>query len=150
MKKIFVFLLLILSYSSIFAQTADITNGGKITILDVKGVIPPSNFTRLGENMKLVAFDILIDNTNGSNEIYFTWGGIEVRDSQGFSYTGSAHHFNLTNPSLPAGIRVEKGHVIRGWFTFAIHQDSPLNGLRIRINSTFHGVQSDWIRIIIE
>jgi len=150
MKKIFIFLVLLLISSCIFAQTANITNGGTITIIDVIDVIPPLNFTRLEENMKLVAFEILIDNTNGNTDINFTWGGIEVRDSQGFSYIGSASHFDLKKPALPARIYVESGGLLRGWFTFAIHQDSPLSGLRIRINSSFYGFQSDWVRVVIE
>ena len=100
--------------------------------------------------MKLVAFEILIDNTDGSTDINFTWSAIEVRDSQGFSYTASAAHYNLTKPALPAGIYVERGDLLRGWLTFAIDKDSPLNGLRIRINSTFYGFQSDWIRVVIK
>ena len=44
MKKIIVFVVLIPICSSIFAQTADITKGGKITIMDVKDVMPPLNF----------------------------------------------------------------------------------------------------------
>jgi hypothetical protein len=129
------------------AQAAGIQSGGQFKIIAVKEVISDDSFIAPGDNMKLVAFDILIDNTNGKIDIDFNifMGTIEVRDSQGYSYTPDFMNCTLTKPSMDPNATIEAGDLMRGWITVAIKGDSSIDGIRVRLK-TVTG-QSGWVTI---
>jgi len=61
-------------------QTAAIDQGGQFRVMEVKEAASRGIFTPPNENMRFVAFDILIDNTNGTKNIEFSPSSIELRD----------------------------------------------------------------------
>jgi hypothetical protein len=62
------FVVFVLCIGELLAQTTEIDNGGKITVMAAKEV-PPKGFYKPSDGMKFVAFDILIDNIDGSSDI---------------------------------------------------------------------------------
>jgi hypothetical protein len=129
------------------AQTADIQSGGQFKIIAVKEVISDDSFLTPGDNMKLVAFDVLIDNTKGKIDVDLNifMGTIEVRDSQGYSYTPDFMSCTITKPSMDPNATIEAGDLMRGWITIAIKNDSSIDGIRARLK-TMTG-QSGWVTI---
>jgi len=127
-------------------QTAAINQGGQFRVMEVKEYTSTNRFFMPPEDMRFVAFDVVIDNTNGANDIRLLSSSIELRDLEGYTYTAASSTYDLVIPSLNMGYRaIEKGDLVRGWVTIAIRNRVPLNGLRIRLRSS--DAQSDWITI---
>ena len=147
MKKIGFIIVFFFMVSYLFSQTANIQTGGSFRIMEVREVTSTNQFIRPDENMRFIAFDILVDNTNGNMDINFNlfMGSIEVRDSEGRTYTPDLMSGTLTKPEMNPNATIEAGDLIRGWMTIQIPQNIPINGLRIRINA-MQG-RSDWITI---
>ncbi|MDR3236908.1 MAG: hypothetical protein LBT84_00215 [Spirochaetia bacterium] len=147
MNKLFLIITLILTADiNLFAQSAAIQNGGQFILKDIKEEVVSDMWTQPPEGMKFVAFDILIDNTNGNDKIQLDFDGaaIEIKDSQGYSLPLNFVSYDIVKPSMKFPADIEKGDLLRGWITVAIRKESPLNTLRIRIKTN---TQSGWIVI---
>jgi formylglycine-generating enzyme required for sulfatase activity len=133
--------------SGIFAQTADVPVGGLLTIMEVTEDIA-HRFFKPDDNMRYIAFDIMIDNTNGERKIEFSQflgsaADIEVRDARGYAYSPRAD-YDLVKPELNSNVKVvEQGEILRGWVTVQIQKNSSLHDIRVRLKTKTH--QSDWI-----
>ena len=149
MKKlgIIIFVVFLMPVAYVFGQTAEIQNGGQFRVIEVKEVISEISYIQPDENMRFVAFDLLIDNTNGKSDIKLGYisGNFEVRDTNGYSFTPIGWSISLVKPDLDTNANIEQGELLRGWVTIQIHVDTPLNGLRIRINT--RNLQSSWVTI---
>jgi len=147
MKKMFLFGFVFIVVSTLHAQTSAIENGGQFRVMGIREVISTNMFITPGENMRFVAFDILIDNSNGENDIRL--GGssrsIEIRDAEGFSYTPNLMSSTLAEPAMALNTIIEAGDFIRGWITVAIRNEATINGLRIRLRANTG--QSGWVVI---
>jgi hypothetical protein len=146
-KTLFSLLVFLWTISSIFSQTADIQTGGQFKIMEVKEVVSTNQFITPDENMRFIAFDILIDNVNGRNDVDLNifMGSIEIRDSEGHTYTPGVMSCTLTKPEMDPNATIEAGDLMRGWITIAIPRNIPINGLRVRLKA-MQG-QSGWITI---
>ena len=115
--------------------------------MEVKEVISDIDYIQPDENMRYVAFELIIDNTNGTNDIKLGYvsGNIEVRDIHGYTSTPMGWSISLIKPDLDVNANIERGELIRGWVTIQIPINSPLNGLRIRIRTS--SIQTSWITI---
>ena len=69
MKKIIFLLMFILAISYVYSQTAEIQTGGQFKVMGVKEVTSTNPFITPDENMRFIAFDILIDNIKGKNNV---------------------------------------------------------------------------------
>jgi len=148
MKKIVIFVVVFFIFiTCIFGQTADIQNGGQFRVLGVREVISDIDYITPDENMRFVAFDLVIDNTNGNSDIKLGYvsGNIEVRDINGYTSRPMGWSISLVKPDLDVNANIEQGELVRGWVTIEIPENSPINGLRIRIRTTT--IQSSWITI---
>jgi hypothetical protein len=146
-KMVPVFLLFfVLCIGELLAQTAEIDNGGKITVMAAKEV-PPKGSYKPSDGMKFVAFDILIDNIDGSGDIKMNLflGNIEVKDSQGYSYTPKIMTSGVAEPNLDVNGIIERGDNLRGWMTIEINKEEPVNKLRLRLKTSSR--QSGWVQI---
>ena len=72
-------------------------------------------------------------------------GSIEIRDSEGYTYTPNLISCALTEPSMNINATIEAGDLMRGWLTIALPKNIPIDGLRIRLKA-MEG-QSTWITI---
>ena len=111
-----------------------LSNGGVIKIMRYLE-LPPEARTRT-ENMKFVAFDILIDNSDGDRNITNNslYPSFNLRDINGFEYKASYMTYNIVKPAFPS-TTIEKGEILRGWISFEILLSLTLNDLRLRFTS---------------
>jgi len=150
MKRVIFILIFCLVTSTVFTQTAQIApmpNGGEFRVIEIREVTSSNRFTTPGENMRFIAVEIVIDNTNGTSDIelnIFT-PTIEIRDSQGYAYTPNAMDRRMVKPDIDPNAKIETGEIMRGWVTLAIKDDLPIKGIRIRLNAV--RTQSSWLTI---
>ena len=84
--------------------------------MEVKEVISDIDYIQPDENMRYVAFELVIDNTNGTNDIKLGYvsGNIEVRDIHGYTSTPMGWSISLIKPDLDVNANIERGELIRG------------------------------------
>lgn len=149
MKKVFFSCIAVffLSVSAVFSQSADIQTGGQFRIMEVKEVVSDNPFIKPDVDMRFIAFDILIDNTDGNEDVKLNIfiGSIEIRDSNGHTYTPGLMSGSLIKPEMNPNATIEAGDLMRGWMTIEIPINVSINGLRIRLNA-MQG-RSGWITI---
>jgi hypothetical protein len=123
--------------------TANLSNGGTLSVMAVKEVTSE----KPDEGHRFVAFDIFFDNSSGNSDIPFSsvYNRFEVKDANGYSYKGGFMSYDLIKPALPNDTTVEQGDILRGFLTFQILQDAPINTLQIRFRS--NSIQSEWVKI---
>ena len=109
-----------------------LSNGGKIKIMRYIE-LPPEAKTR-SENMKYVAFDVLIDNSNGRTDIAFmaSESPFLLRDSNGFEYPAKLFSRDIIKPAF-TNSDIGQGDLLRGWITYEVPLGITLNDLRIRL-----------------
>jgi hypothetical protein len=127
--------------------TANLSNGGKLNLMAVREVTSDNMFITPGEGNRFVAFDILIDNSSGNSDIALenVYKCFELKDSNGYSYKSNFMQYDLIKPVLPDDSTLERGDILRGFLTFPILQNAPINSLQMRLKT--NSIQSEWIRI---
>jgi hypothetical protein len=69
----------------------------------------------------------------------------EVKDANGYSYKSKGMFYDLIKPVLSYEATVEQGDILKGFLTFQILQDAPINTLQIRFRTD--NIQSEWVKI---
>ena len=126
---------------------ATIETGGSISIMGSREVSSRNSFITPEQGMRFIALDILINNQTGRRDIELEgiWGGsFEIRDEEGRRYVPDFMTYDLVEPSMDITTTIERGELLRGWVTFSILRDTPINGLRFRLNTD---IRSEWITI---
>jgi hypothetical protein len=129
--------------------SADLSNGGKISVMAMREV-SSEGVWGVPEGMRLIAFDVFIDNGAGKakinlNSIMGWW--FEIQDREGFLYEADAQLTGTVKPAIRNSAEVEPSDILRGWVTFAITQSVPLNSLRFRLNDSLNNIKSGWIQL---
>ncbi|MDR2734175.1 MAG: hypothetical protein LBC99_05945 [Spirochaetota bacterium] len=149
-KMCFIISILIGTVSIISAQqTAKIQTGGQFKVMEVKEFISNDIFRKPDVGMRNIAFDIVIDNINGTGDINFNpyFHSVLIRDTDGRTYRPGTEYYYV-KPTMP--YRIEVGELARGWITVAIPINVSLAGCRIRLDAEgdqFNRITSDWIAI---
>jgi hypothetical protein len=127
--------------------TADLSNGGKITIMSGWEVTINNEYDKPDKGYRFIAFDIFIDNSDGNSDIKldYIYKLFEIRDSNGYSYRTDYNDFDKIKPVLLNDTTLESGDILRGFLTFQILENVSLYDLRIRFRS--EKIQSGWIDI---
>jgi len=149
MKRFFMSMVLVLVIvSTAFAQVANIQSGGQLKVMGVKEAVSTNPYVKPDESMRFIAFDIIIDNSKGKNDVQLNifMGTFEIRDLEGFSYKPELLYGGMiASPAMDMNSTIEKGDLMRGWVSVAIPKNTPIDGLRIRLKTM--NEQSDWITI---
>jgi hypothetical protein len=129
--------------------SADLSNGGKMSVMATRDV-SSEGVWNVPEGMRLVAFDVFIDNGAGNKGIRLVCGlgwWFEVQDREGFFYESDSQLTKTVKPSISTSTEVDPGDILRGWVTFAITQSVPMNSLRLRLNDSSYDIKSGWIQL---
>lgn len=89
-----------------------------------------SEYVKPGTGNKLIAVQIVVDNSNGTEDWDVIPNYFKLKDSENNTYDPPLY-FGLIRPTLISGI-VDSGDLVKGWITFEISNDTDINTLKLR------------------
>jgi len=125
-------------------------SGAVLQVLQYRDEIKGSIFVTPDADMLFLAFEVIIDNTNGSQAIEganIMFDPFILKDKKGYTFKRNIMASDFVQPALSTD-DVPPGEKIRGWIVFEVNKSDPVSDLSLQYRAHFkRDLKSPWLNL---